>query len=406
MGRHNRSGTNALAVKSHNMRVLLLALLRQQPISRIRLARSTGLSTTTVTNLTAGLLDQGVIEEVGTDVEARALGAGRPPLALRLVPSSRSALGIHIGVRRARVALVDLWANILAVQQVELTPGAPVQPMLDSIIAAARDILDRCAAAPGAGSLVGVGVGASGLVQVATGVNLFAPNLGWRDVPLRAIFAEQLNLPAVVDNNVRCMALAESLYGVGRNRRALAFVYARVGVGAGLVVDGEVYRGADYGAGEIGHWVMIPHGGARCRCGNSGCLETLISETVLVEQAAHLDPDLVAGHADPLPVLLEAARGGHLALIELLEERAHYTGLALANLVNVLNPQLIFLGGWLQEAFDLVEPIISRTMRQHAFGGLGARVEILPATFGKHSGAVGAAALALESFFFTPQLAG
>lgn len=406
MGRPARSGTNAPAVKSHNLRALLLALLRQQPISRIRLARATGLSTTTVTNLTGELLDQGVIEESGTDVAARALGAGRPPLALHLVPASRCALGIHIGVRRARVALVDLQANILDLQQVELAADAPAEQTLDRIVEAAQGVLGRCAGVRRAGRLVGVGVGASGLVQFATGVNLFAPNLGWRDVPLRRIFAERLGLPTVVDNNVRCMALAESLYGVGRNRRALAFVYARVGVGAGLVVDGEVYRGADYGAGEIGHWVMEPHGGERCRCGNSGCLETLVSETVLAERAAQLDPDLLAGCATPLPTLFDAARDGHLALIELLEDRAYYVGLALANLVNVLDPQLIMLGGWLQEGFDLVEPVIARTMRRHAFGGLGAHVELLPASFGFHSGAIGAAVLALESFFFTPQPAG
>ena len=134
-------------------------------------------------------------------------------------------------------------------------------------------------------SLVGVGVGASGLVDPETGVNVLAPNLGWRDMPLRDIFSRRLDMPVFVDNNVRAMALAEAMFGAGRGVNTLAFVYGRVGVGAGFVVGGEVYRGSKAGAGEIGHTTVIPAGGAPCRCGNTGCLETLISEPEIVRQA-------------------------------------------------------------------------------------------------------------------------
>lgn len=385
------------------MRMLLHALVRKQPISRIRLARSIGISTKTAASLVSELRQAGVVEEVGADVDAISVGPGRTPLALQLVPQSRCALGIHIGVRRARVALVDLQANIISHQAVDLNPDERAEDAVDRILTTASAMIAPGVFQGSPATLVGVGVGAAGLVQTDCGVNVLAPNLGWRNVPLAAMVAERLKLPCVVDNNVRCMALAESLYGIGRNTRDLAFVYARIGMGAGLVVDAEIYRGAGFGAGEIGHWVLLSNGGDLCRCGNRGCLETLVSENVLLKLAREIDPALVSASDNPLQTIFNAAREGHVALLRLLEDRAFYVGLGLANLINVLNPQLIMLGGWLQEAFDLIEPAVEETMRRHAFGGLGDHVDLLPSSFGVHSGVVGAAVLAFETFFFTPQ---
>lgn len=395
-----RAGATLLSVRAYNQRILLLNLLRHQPVSRIRLARLCGLSTTAVTNMVAGLLARGVVREAGTDLVAARPGAGRPPQALQLVPDSRLVLGIHIGVRRARLALCDVNAQPLAGCEAPLVAHESAGQSLARIAAAASGLIEQEGQAVSGGRLLGVGVGASGLTDVETGINVFAPNLGWRNVALRDILREQLRLPVTVDNNVRCMALAESLYGAGRNVRSLAYVYGRMAVGAGLVVDGELYRGAGFGAGEIGHWTMVPRGGKRCRCGNHGCLETLISEPVLVERARQIDPYVVEQSEQPLQAVLAAARRGHAGLRAMLAEQAFYLGIALANLVNVVNPHLILLGGLLYEAFDLLQRDVETAMRRHAFGGLGAKVTLLPATFGEQAGEIGAAALALDHFFF------
>ena len=398
-----QSGRNALSVKAHNVRTLLLTLLRLQPISRVRLARETRLSTTTVTNLIAELVEQGIVVESGLDLAGLRPGAGRPPLALRLRPESRCALGVHIGVRHIRVAIVDLQANVLDYSVFDIQEGESAESAMARTAQACLELVKPVRAAGCDGQMVGLGLGASGLVRSRTGVNVHSPNLGWRNAPLRDLLAEATGLPVVVDNNVRCMALAESLYGVGRNVRALTYVYARIGVGAGLVVDGALYHGADFGAGEIGHWVMRAEGGELCRCGNRGCLETEISENVLLALAEQIQPELTHGRSDPLRVIFDAARDGHLALVEMIEERAHFLGLALANLVNVLNPEMIMLGGWLADAFDLIAPVAESTMRRHAFGGIGDGVDLLPTTFGDQSGVIGAGVLALESYVFTPQ---
>lgn len=427
-----RGSHNAPAARAQNLSHLLHTLQRHQPISRIRLARMTGISTTTVTNLVHELVQAGIVVETGVDELATTPGAGRPPVAMRLDPQSRCAIGVHIGVRQARIGLVDLQANLLAMHSVPFSPlqfaqdgegasivrGEEPQATLARIATAIAAVVAAHEASGAPQRLVGIGVGASGLVQSGAGINVLAPRLGWRNVPLRDHLQNFLAQEApslvdaatrralgnvVIDNNVRTMALAESLYGVCRNARALAFVYARVGVGAGLVVDRNLYRGADYGAGEIGHWVMKPRDGKLCGCGNRGCLETLISEDVLLAQAEAIQSELTRGRANPLQVVFEAARDGHLALVEMLEDRAYYVGLALANLVNVLNPQAILLGGWLSDAFDLIEPVASSVMRRHAFAGMADGVDLLPTSFGNYSGVIGAGVLALENYLFSPE---
>ncbi|HMQ34951.1 MAG TPA: ROK family transcriptional regulator [Chloroflexaceae bacterium] len=394
------AGGNLLDVKSHNVSALLRAILRHQPISRVRLARLLGLSTTTVTNLVAELVEQGLVSEDGTDVLAMSSGAGRLPRALRFVDDSRYGLGVFIGVRRVRLILGNLAGRLVDGAMLDHVPGEAPAQTVERIAAMAGPLLARNGLRAGDERLVGVGVGASGLVANDTGVNLLAPVLGWRDVPLQRLLSEALDLPVAVDNNVRSMALAESMYGAGRDVRALIFLYAQVGVGAGLVVDGAVYRGADYGAGEIGHWTIIPDGGAPCRCGNTGCLETLISEPALVELAAQVRPELRDAGPNPLQALLAAARGGDEELRRVLAERSRYLGIALANLVNVLNPELILLGGLLHQGFDLFQPVVEPVMKERSFATLGRRVQLLPASFGERSGEVGAVALALNTFLF------
>ena len=352
---------NTFSVRSHNRRLLLLTLLDQQPISRVRLARLTGLSTTTVTNLTGDLLTEGVIEEVGVDLEAVTQGAGRPPVALELARDSRLAIGVHIGVRTVRIVLCNLLAAVVDGISFAIDSNRPASEIVEQIITTVLALASRAGLTNQSSELVGLGVGASGLVDCERGVNHFAPNLGWRDVPLRDMLQSGLGLRVVVDNNVRYMALGESMYGAGHAVRALAFIYARVGVAAGLVVDGKIYRGAGYGAGEIGHWIMAP---AIPADESPVTLEHLLSERTLVRIAHELAPTVVpeshARDADAVAAVLAAARAGHPALQAMLAERARYLGIAMANLVDVLNPELLLLGGTWPMALICSSPLWPR----------------------------------------------
>jgi glucokinase-like ROK family protein len=400
-------GSNISKVKSHNMRAVLSVLRQHDYASRAYLAELTGLSTTTISNLVSELLEQGIVTEEGVIKSAPRQGAGRPRTSLRLVPEARHAVGLHIGVGHIRVAVADLRANLLNYLSLDHALDRPSREVLLDAAALVDEALSQSGV--DRGKVVGVGVGASGLVNPHTGVNVIAPNLGWRDVPLRDWLSQQLALPICVDNNARTMALGEALFGAGQDVHALAFVYARIGVGAGLVVEDRLYRGSAAGAGEIGHTTMIPNGGEPCRCGNSGCLETLVSEPAIVRLAETLaaqDPDgILALHLQGkegtvIERIFDAARAGDQATRVMLEERACYMGVALANLVNILNPDLIVLGGILAQGQDLLLPTIEKVMRERAFANLGAHVQIRTTGFGPQAGVIGAVALALDTFFY------
>jgi predicted NBD/HSP70 family sugar kinase len=400
-------GSNISMVKSHNLRAVLSILRQSNHISRARLAELTGLSTTTITNLVSELLHQGVVTEEGREEATPPRRVGRPRTSLRLVPEARYAVGVHIGVGRIRVAVADLRAQLLNCLLLAHPLDAPPHQVLKDTARRVNEAIEQSGV--DRQRIVGVGVGASGLVDPHTGINVLAPNLGWRDVPIRDWLSDDLALPVCVDNNTRAMALGEALFGAGKDVHALAFVYARIGVGAGFVVGGELYYGGAAGAGEIGHTTMVPWGGEPCRCGNSGCLETLVSEPVIVRLAQELaDQDkqgllatyLRSGEGSTLDRILAAARAGDVTSRTMLEERACYMGIALANLVNTFNPDLIVLGGICAQGQDLMLPTIDGVMRQRAFANLGDRVQLQTTGFGGQAGVTGAAALAIHTFFY------
>lgn len=400
-------GSNISEVKSHNVRTVLSLLRQHGNASRAHLAELTGLSTTTISNLVSELLEQGIVTEEGVIRSGPRQGAGRPRTSLRLVPEARHAVGIHIGVGQIRVAVANLRAHLLNCLSLDHSLDRSSTEVLRDVAALVDEALSQSGV--DREKVVGVGVGASGLVNPHTGVNVMAPNLGWRDVPIRDTLAQPLGLPVCVDNNARTMALGEALFGLGQGIHALAFVYARIGVGAGFVVGGRLYRGSAAGAGEIGHTTIVPDGGEPCRCGNSGCLETLVSEPAIVRLAEALaaqeQDGILAAHlrregGTTLERIFGAARAGDLPTRAMLEERACYMGIALANLVNVLNPDLIVLGGIFAQGQDLLLPTIEKVMRQRAFANLGAQVQIKTTGFGPQAGAIGAVALALNTFFY------
>ena len=405
----NLSGSNINTVKAHNIQVVLLTLLKTSCLSRVQLAKHTGLSNTTITNLISELIETGlVVEECApTEKPAKTRPVGRPRTALRLAPDARHVLGVHIGIGTFRVALANLRDEILDYQAVSFEVNAPAEVVLDKIVATIESLiaehgLDRT-------KIMGIGIGASGLVDFEAGVNILAPRLSWRDVHMRDILQQKLDLPVVVDNNVRTMAIAETYFGQGRDSSSLVFVYGRAGVGAGLTFNGKVYRGNAMGAGEIGHMIMTLYKGQLCHCGNRGCLETLVSEAAILTEAENIlekTPDgLLAQHMKdealrPIERVFAAGRAGDEAVCEMLNGIGEFLGMALVNVVNLFNPEVILLGGIFSQGEDFfLEPAVN-TVREFSFGGMGKKVDIQSTSFGWKAGVLGASALALINFFY------
>jgi predicted NBD/HSP70 family sugar kinase len=401
------SGSNVNTIRSHNMEAVLMSLLYEGQISRAGLAKGTSLSSATITNLTSELLDAGIVAEVQQNGQVPRR-VGRPRTMLQLVPSARYAVGVHIGVGLFRVAITDLFARIVANRIVEYNIELSAEAVLQRIAAEIDSIVAESGIEPK--RILGIGVGASGLVDHRRGLNVLAPRLGWRDVDLCATLRPLGDV--TVDNNVRAMAIGEAFFGAGRDVNALAFVYGRVGVGAGLVINGEVYRGNGAGAGEIGHMIMIPEGGQPCRCGQTGCLETLVSEDTIIQKAEEIAEQhphslvsdyLNAGEQDLIERIFDAARDGDDLTKEMIASQMEYLGIALACLVNMLNPEMILLGGMFAQGDDIIRPIVQDVMREKAFGGLGDQVALRSTSFGWRAGVIGAASLALMDFFYQKQ---
>lgn len=402
-------GSNINLVKAHNLQAILLSLLHEGELSRVELARRTYLSSTTITNLIAELIEAQIVSENHGHANAiTSRSVGRPRTAIRLVPHAFFALGIHIGIGMFRVALVNLFDEIIASAIGAFNFSDSPEQVLEQMAQSVENIIAESGVERE--KILGLGVGASGLVNYQEGVNVLAPNLGWRMIPIQAILEKRLELPVVVDNNVRTMALGEALFGCGRNVESLAFVYGRIGVGAGFIFGGQVYRGSSTGAGEIGHVTLITENGDQCRCGKTGCLETLISEPVILKYAFALAQEhpnsLLAqvlqtpSEERPIDKVFNSVRMGDPYSKQLIEERARYLGIALANLVNIFNPDLILLGGMFAQGHDLFIPPVARTMREMAFAGMGEKVNLQPTSFGWRAGVVGASALALSQFFY------
>jgi glucokinase-like ROK family protein len=401
-------GSNINLIKAHNLRAILCALLQDEQLSRVELAEKLSLSNTTITNLTSELLEQDIVLEEQVETPEKRRSVGRPRRMLRLIPSARYSIGVHIGVELFRVAVTDLFANILYSEIETFDLLAPPEEVIANI----GRVIESSIKESGIDSkrVIGVGLGASGLVNFKEGINVLAPRLGWENVPIRDLMEIQLDLPVCVDNNVRAMALAEAFFGDGRGVDVLAFVYGRIGVGSGIVVKGQVFRGSGAGAGEIGHTTIIPKGGEVCTCGNTGCLETLLSEPVWIQHIKSIaakNPDgLVATYLkkddkqSSIECIFSAARDGDKEVKQYIEDRACYLGIALANLVNILNPELIILGGIFSQGSDLIVPIAESKMRSTAFAGLGDKVKLKTTSFGWRAGVIGAAALALTNFFY------
>ena len=405
-----RSGSNLIQVKAHNLQAILMGLLEEGQISRAGLARRISLSSAAVTNLVNELIELGIVAEVKptTSATEEKRAVGRPRRMLQLIPHARYAIGVHIGVGLFRVAITNLYAEIVDNRIVKFERETPASDVLGQIASEIKSLIADTGVDPE--RVLGVGVGASGLVHCDEGVNVLAPRLGWEKVHIREALEKRLDYPIQVDNNVRAMSIGEAFFGAGQDVNVLAFVYGREGIGAGFVVNGQVFRGSGAGAGEIGHTIMIPENGQPCRCGKKGCLETLVTEPVIVRRAMELaeeHPESILAQklalddgSETIKSIFNAVREGDEIAKEMIEEQIQYLGIALANLINILNPEKIILGGVFAQEDDLIRPIACRVMRETAFSGLGDEVIVESTDFGWRAGVIGAAALALMEFFY------
>jgi predicted NBD/HSP70 family sugar kinase len=381
-----------LARRSTDSRALNLARILDVlrftgPLARTDIVRTSGLSRATVSSLLTELLDRRLVRE---GVDSRRPGSGgRPPALVGLEPSTAAGVGVDIGRTHVRVVVADLGLEVLAedVQRVDV-PDHPAET-LEIVVALTERLLHGTSVERT--DVLGVGVGLPGPVDSATGRLGSATILpGWVGFAPRAELEKRLRLPVLVENDANLGALAEGLLGAGRGSRVLAYVKVAAGVGAGLLVDGRLFRGASGTAGEIGH-TTLANSGPVCRCGNRGCLEQLAGATALLAQMA------AAGvHLDGVDALVRLATDGHAGARRVLADAGEHIGLAVANLVSLLDPDRVVVGGELGAAHELLVGPLRYATRAAAVTTAGSSIDIIAAELGERAEALGAAALILR----------
>jgi predicted NBD/HSP70 family sugar kinase len=329
-------------LRRHNRSVLLSRLYLGDPQSRQELGRATGLSQGTVSNVVGELIDEGLVVEAGL-VDS---DGGRPRTLLRVNPGYTHVVGVDVGETRVRVEVFDLAMRPLATVE---HPLASVRPDPDSVLAQVLDglneVLRRAEVEPA--GVLGVGIGVFGTVEQGAEVTVHAQTIGWDAVPLERMVRTGTELPIYVDNGAKTLGQAELWFGAGRGVQHAVVTLIGSGVGAAVITNGAIHRGATSSAGEWGHTGLV-FDGRRCRCGSRGCLEAYVGAEAILDrwrQARGGRPVPGADEESALAALLAAAPTSKVAA-RVLDETAGYLGAGIANLVNLFNPQRIVLAGW------------------------------------------------------------
>ena len=401
MSTQKNSSGNAGWTKRVNRSLLLREIWLDGPISRAELAIRTELSPATVTSLTEQMLRESLIQEVGKGVSR----GGRKPILLSVNPGARLAVGMEVTTERVLGSLMNLHCDI--VESFE----APVRlesaaAFVESLAAVVAGLLAKDAAR--AAPVVGIGVACPGLIDVETAELRYSSSLGLERVPVGRELERRFGLPVAMHKGMNMSALAENQLGAGKGEDHLVYVLFDRQIGLGLVMDGRMYMGPQGGAGEIGH-MTVEINGPYCRCGNRGCLCVLGSGESMVANAARLvgqGADTILAtycNGDPAQLtiehVLEGIEAGDRLARTLFNETVEYLAAGIANVVNLLGPRLIAIGGRIVRRHpDLVVQSLYSGICKRALPGYRDEVKVLQAELGSKAAELGAGLMAIRRY--------
>ena len=331
--------TTTRDIRRHNRSVLLSKLFFDGPLSRLELSQQTGLSSATVSTVTAELIEDQLIIEAG-QVDS---GGGRPRVLLRVDPAYGVVVGVDVGETGVNVELFDLaMAKLSGVVRSLDSVRPAADAVVAEIVAGIDEALDAASVPPA--SIIGIGIGVPGIVDQGDQLLVHAPTIDWKAVPLLEMLrAQGVIAPMLVGNGAQTQAQAEMWFGAARGARHAIVALVGSGVGAAIISDGAPYQGVSSSAGEWGHTTLV-HGGRSCRCGARGCLEAYVGAESILEQYSEASSG--ADEASALAALVEAAGAGNESAAALLDDTVGYLGAGIGNLINLFNPERVVLGGW------------------------------------------------------------
>ncbi len=392
-----------MLLNSSNKLKILHTIGRRQPICRGELSRLTGLPSPTITNIVSELINNRLVAEAGYQVST----GGRKPALLELVPDTKYLLGVELNAQRLSILLLDLKADVRHKHVESVAPGVSQEDLQTRLL----EGIDQCLQEKSdlRGNIAGIGMGISGLVDSSQGVSLRFPGIvPWPQWPLAEILGERFGMPVFVENNVALRTLAELWFGRGRGHENFLFISIGPHIRMGIVINGQLYRGASGNAGELGH-MTYQADGPLCYCGNSGCLELFASTTALVQQVREVLHDRSGISGSPLVEIaperlqaahvFDAARDGDRLAHSILDKALNPLGLAIASLVNMFDTECIVLGGPMAAQGDLVLERIRQTIDKRSLPHLAKAVKLEATAFGPEGAALGGGALVMQRLF-------
>ena len=373
-------------LRQRNRLRVIDVLRRRGAASRAEIARRTGLSRTTVSSLVGDLQRDGLVTERAAEEAPRGPEGGRPGVLVTLDPRAGALAGVDFGHDRIRIAISDLGYQVLAEDAVDIDIDDGAQAALD----AAEAMFDGLLAQVGMtrDHVQAAGMGLSGPIDRRT-KRLRSSRIlpGWTDLQPGDELAARLGVPVHLDNDANVGALGEWMFGAGRESEVMAYVRLSAGVGLGLVVGGQTFRGASGTAGELGH-VLADIDGPICRCGNRGCLEAVVAGPALVEPLRLSHGELSVAE------LLRLAAEGDRGCQRVIQDAARVVGRALASVCTILNPDVVVIGGDLAPAGELLLEPLREAVRTFAIPAAADSVAVVPGVLAERAELLGALALA------------
>lgn len=375
-------------MKSVNRSIVLNKIRLSEPISRAQIAKETSLTPPTVSSIVKELIDQGLVRE---SMLGHSSG-GRKPTMLHIHTNAFYVIGIDAGPEKVECILTDLTGKTIERNSSVLSKPITNEQFLSILKESIREILQI--SKMNQDKIIGIGIAMHGAVDTETGTSLVAPILNLRNIPIKAALEEEFNLTIKVENDARAMALGESWFGGHGDVDSMVAVNIGRGVGAGVIINGKLYHGAQGIAGELGH-MTIDINGDVCECGNQGCLQTLVSGSSIAKRARK---QVTKGELTAKEIF-EFAQNGNADCVHLLQETGEMIGIGLTNLIHLVNPSKIVLGGGVMKSEKFIMPALLETIQQRSLTTEAKKTKVTVTRLGDDVTLLGAVALLLDELF-------
>jgi len=392
------NGSNLETIKVNNRSLVLRVLNTLGQVTRVELSKITGLTKTSITNITTELLESGIIYETGI-VDS---SAGRKPKLLKIVEDAAYSIGIYISRDFVYTNIVNLKGRIIneCTHKFDFTENENM--FLSIICSNIQKVLETSQVK--SEKILGVGIASIGPLDIVNGIILDPPNFrGLKSIPVVKTVKERFNLKAFLDNDMNAAAIAEKLFGSARSISNFIYIGVTNGLGAGIVINGNLFRGSNGFAGEIGH-TTINFSGERCACGNSGCLELYANIPAVVNQVRSSiklgAESIISGKRDiTWPDIISAAYKNDPLCLEAINKLAHYLSIGIVNAINSFDPEVVFIGHEIALAGDLVIKPLNETINRGTIFREAKKVPIKLSEFKDYAPRIGAASIVLDKFF-------